>query len=183
MIICVDIESFYTRIIQDRLIELAGKELTESKRIRWLLKLLLSKNLDEHEIGYGITQGNIGSGFYANLYLKSIDDKFGIEPKDNEWDVNLIRYVDDIILIIPDKNDEKEVLEVLKEELEKLGLKLNESKTERYDNVSEFIETLEDINEVRSQKSEVRSYFCNGDLSWAPKILRLKRRGFRPILF
>ncbi|WP_363268897.1 WG repeat-containing protein [Okeania sp. SIO2B3] len=33
------------------------------------------------------------------------------------------------------------------------------------------------FNEVRSQKSEVRSYFCNGDLSPAPKILRLKRRG------
>ncbi|NES69785.1 MAG: GAF domain-containing protein [Okeania sp. SIO2D1] len=39
------------------------------------------------------------------------------------------------------------------------------------------------VNEVRSQKSEVRSYFCNGDLSPAPKILRLKRRGFRPMLF
>ncbi|MDY7002725.1 MAG: hypothetical protein SWX82_01770 [Cyanobacteriota bacterium] len=41
----------------------------------------------------------------------------------------------------------------------------------------------EEVNEVRSQKSEVRSYFCNGDLSLTPKIFRLKRRGFRPNYF
>ncbi|NES73755.1 MAG: DUF72 domain-containing protein [Okeania sp. SIO2D1] len=47
----------------------------------------------------------------------------------------------------------------------------------------EILIWCETLNEVRSQKSEVRSYFCNGDLSFAPKILRLKRRGFRPTLF
>ena len=166
VIICVDIESFYTRIIQGRLIELTIKELTESKRIRWLLKILLSKDLDEHEIGKGITQGSIGSGFYANLYLKPIDARFGIQAKDNEWGVKLIRYVDDIILIIPDKNDVEEVLEVLKEELEKLELKLNESKTERYDNVSEFIETLEEnklLDELDNTFNEIVNplWICN----------------------
>ncbi|NEN93845.1 MAG: hypothetical protein F6K48_35205 [Okeania sp. SIO3H1] len=30
---------------------------------------------------------------------------------------------------------------------------------------------------------EVRSYFCNGDLSFAPKIFHFKRRGFRPNYF
>ncbi|MGD1702070.1 DUF6887 family protein [Dapis sp. BLCC M229] len=166
VIICVDIESFYTKIIQARLIELTAEELTESKRIRWLLKILLSKNLDEHEIVKGITQGSIGSGFYANLYLKPIDAKFGTQAKDNEWNVRLIRYVDDIILIIPDKNDEKVVLEVLTQELENLGLKLNESKTERYDNVSEFIETLEEnklLDELDKKFKEVVNplYICN----------------------
>jgi hypothetical protein len=39
------------------------------------------------------------------------------------------------------------------------------------------------LNEVRSQKSEVRSCFCNGDLSPAPKTFRLKRQGFRPNYF
>ncbi|NEP77243.1 MAG: RNA-directed DNA polymerase [Okeania sp. SIO3B3] len=166
VIVCVDIESFYTRIIQDRLIELTGKELTESKRIRWLLKILLSKNLDEHERGYGIIQGSIGSGFYANLYLKPIDARFGTQAKDNEWGVKLIRYVDDIILVIPDKNYEKEVVEVLKEELEKLGLKLNESKTERYDNISDFIETLEEnklLDELDNTFNEIVNllWICN----------------------
>ena len=35
-------------------------------------------------------------------------------------------------------------------------------------------------NEVRSQKSEVRSCFCNGDLSNPPKTFRQSRQGFRP---
>ncbi|NER03808.1 MAG: filamentous hemagglutinin N-terminal domain-containing protein, partial [Okeania sp. SIO3C4] len=41
------------------------------------------------------------------------------------------------------------------------------------------------FNEVRSQKSEVRSCFCKGDLSNPPKKFRLKRqrRGFRPNYF
>ncbi|NES02841.1 MAG: RNA-directed DNA polymerase, partial [Okeania sp. SIO2F4] len=165
VIICVDIESFYTRIIQDDLIEL-GKELTQSERILWLLKILLSKNLDDHEIGKGITQGSIGSGFYANLYLTPIDVEFRIQAKENDWGVKLIRYVDDIILFIPNKNDVEKVLEVLTKELEKLGLKLNESKTERYDNVSEFIETLEEnklLDELDYKFNEIVNplWICN----------------------
>ncbi|NEP83611.1 MAG: hypothetical protein F6K17_09695 [Okeania sp. SIO3C4] len=38
-------------------------------------------------------------------------------------------------------------------------------------------------SEVRSQKSEVKSYFCNRDLSNSPKIFRLKRRGGATQLF
>ncbi|MCT7976157.1 hypothetical protein [Laspinema olomoucense] len=44
LIIRADIKSFYTHIIQDKLISLVSQELIESKRIRWLLRLLLSKN-------------------------------------------------------------------------------------------------------------------------------------------
>ncbi len=38
-------------------------------------------------------------------------------------------------------------------------------------------------NEVRTQKSELRSCFCNGDLSNAPKTFRQSRRDFRPNYF
>jgi len=72
VVIRVDIESYYTRIVQDNLLELT-KDLTESERIRWLLKILLLKQFDEHQVGYGITQGSIGSAFYANVYLKPLD--------------------------------------------------------------------------------------------------------------
>ena len=43
--------------------------------------------------------------------------------------------------------------------------------------------TREAINEVRSQKSEIRSYFFKEDLSKPPKIFRLKKWGFRPNYF
>ena len=114
-----------------------SKELTVSERVRWLIRLLLSKNIDEHDIGNGISQGNVGSGFYANIYLTSVDTKFGSA---NEWGVELHRYVDDMILVIPNPEDMDAVEEVLKSELQNLGLNLNESKTEKIYDVSSFLD-------------------------------------------
>jgi len=142
VVVRLDVESFYTKIIQDCLVELTQKELTESDRVRWLIKLLLSKNLDEHELGYGITQGSIGSGFYANLYLTPVDIRFGCQPSDNEWEVQFARYLDDMILVVPDATDVTEVLDTIKYELTQLGLKFNEEKTEIYDKVSDFLEAI-----------------------------------------
>lgn len=143
VVIRVDIESYYTRIVQDSLLELT-KDLTESERIRWLLKILLSKQLDDHQVGYGITQGSIGSAFYANLYLKPLDLRFGTQPNDNEWKVMFSRYLDDMTLFVPDPDDVTAVLETLNKELEKLGLNLNKEKTERYDRVSDFVESIKE---------------------------------------
>ncbi|NEP68733.1 MULTISPECIES: RNA-directed DNA polymerase [Moorena] len=133
----VDIESFYTKIIQEKLCDELSTELTESERVRWLIRLLLSKNIDQHELGQGITQGNIGSGFYANIYLTSVDAKFG---SGNEWGVELHRYVDDMIFIIPNPEDMEVIENTVKDELHKLGLNLNENKTERIYQVSSFLE-------------------------------------------
>ncbi len=137
VILRVDIESFYTKIIQDQLCNELSRELTVSERVRWLIRLLLSKEIDDHELGQGITQGSIGSGFYANVYLTSVDAKFG---SGNEWGVELHRYVDDMILIIPNPEDMDVVENSLKEELNNLGLKLNESKTEKIYNITSFRE-------------------------------------------
>lgn len=139
-ILRVDIESFYTKIIQEQLCNELSRELTVSDRVRWLIRLLLSKNIDEHEFGKGITQGNIGSNFYANIYLTPIDSRFGSA---NEWGVEFHRYADDMILVIPNPEDINDIKNVLKDELEKLGLKLNEKKTEEMD-VHSFLDQSED---------------------------------------
>jgi len=136
-ILRVDIESFYTKIIQKQLCDDLSRELTDSERIRWLIRLLLSQEIDEHEVGQGITQGGIGSGFYANIYLTPVDAKFGTG---NEWGVEFHRYVDDMILVIPNPDDMDEIENVLRNELQKLGLRLNEGKTERIYEISVFLE-------------------------------------------
>ncbi len=149
-ILKVDIESFYTKIIQDQLCDELCHELTESERVRWLIRLLLSKNIDEHEVGKGITQGSIGSGFYANIYLTAIDTKFGLnrEPK-----AELHRYVDDMIFIVPDPEDVDEVENILVEELTKLGLKLNQKKTEKL-TPQEFLQQAEDEDQCLEKLSK-----------------------------
>ena len=180
-IIRVDIESFYTKIIQDQLCSELSRELTVSERVRWLIRLLLSKNIDEHELGQGITQGSIGSGFYANIYLTSVDARFG---SGNEWGVELHRYVDDMIIIIPNPEDMDEVESVLTDELQKLGLNLNDKKTDKIYEVSSFLEQSDDdellerlserfdsvVNRLWIMNSEHRATFAssyhNDELWW-----------------
>jgi SAM-dependent methyltransferase len=159
----VDIESFYTKIIQDHLTELTAKEFSESKRISWLLKVLLQQKLNEHEIGLGITQGSIGSGFYANLYLKDVDAIFGSQPTDNQWGATLYRYVDDMIIIVPDPNDKDEVLDRLTKTLSDLGLNLNPDKTEIYTRVEDFIETLQEDQSLEELSND---FFKLTNLLW-----------------
>lgn len=140
VVIRTDIKSFYTNIIQNQLIELAN-ELTNSERIRFLLRLLLSKELNSHDWGKGITQGNIESSFYANIYLTAIDTIFS---NSNEWGLKFFRYVDDMILVVPEAKDVSNILSELRHELKKLDLELNDQKTEKL-SVEEFLEqTKED---------------------------------------
>lgn len=127
-----DIKSFYTKIEQSKL-EALTQKLTHSERVKWLIRLLLSKNLDEHEVGKGLVQGSISSGFYANIYLRELDQYFG---EGNEWNVQFFRYVDDMIFVFPPSNDETATDSVIKEVKERLvlilarfGLQLNEDKT------------------------------------------------------
>jgi len=139
-IINVDIEAFYTRIIQEQLIDMS-QELAESHRVQWLLRQLLNRTLDSsHEEGRGLTQGDIGSGFFANIYLRPIDERFGTG---NEWGLQFFRYADDMYLILPADCDEENVLGALQNELELLGLNLNEDKTVIFRDVEIFLSTTE----------------------------------------
>jgi len=137
IIIQTDIKSFYTRIIRDNLIQFSADQLSRSARIEWLLKVLFARDIDEHEAGKGIVQGNIASGFFANLYLIDLDAHFG---PGNEWNVEFFRYVDDMIIVVPDPENAEVVLAELENELHKLGLELNRDKTEIFTDIAEFIE-------------------------------------------
>jgi hypothetical protein len=144
-----DIAAFYTRIEQDKLARLTTQALIENKsrRIEWLIRLLLSRDLDEHELGRGIVQGNIGSGFYANVYLTAVDMRFGA---DNEWGVKFFRYADDMIFVLPEPQNGRSIQEsvsevkaALEDVLDELKLDLNEEKHKVYDDPAEFVRNTE----------------------------------------
>lgn len=164
-VIRVDIKSFYTMIEQNKLAELSAQNLStkQSKRIEWLLKVLFERQLDDHLPGRGIAQGDIGSGFWANIYLSPIDIIFG---EGNEWDVKYFRFVDDIILIVPNQADEKplslhveDIKDRLKEELCELRLELNEQKTEVYYDINQFIEHTETDTRLEQIADKSDKYF------------------------
>jgi len=140
-VVKTDIRGFFNRIVRDQLLAITGAELTQSERVRWLLRVLFSEDIDGHEAGRGIVQGNLGSGFYANVYLTSLDACFGAN---NRWGVKFHRYVDDMILVVPNPDDVPEVIVELRAKLKDLGLELHEQddegKTRVYTQVSEFLE-------------------------------------------
>ncbi len=126
----VDVTSYFTQIEQAKLVDLSSQELrTGSARVKWLLRCLLLEDLRPsiHKQGFGITQGGVGSGFFANVYLSPIDAHFGVT---NLWNVEYFRYVDDIILIVPDPDDVQTVRRELNDKLRELELELNPDKTE-----------------------------------------------------
>ncbi|MBX9258198.1 RNA-directed DNA polymerase [Desmonostoc muscorum CCALA 125] len=141
-----DIASYYKQIVKQKLLDTTIRELDiNSNRIYWLLEKLFNKDLDGHDSGRGIKQGTITSGFYANLYLSDVDDKFN---KNRKFNVKYHRYVDDIIIIVPNAQYIREVESVLTEELKNIDLNLNQDKTEYYATTSEFVETINDDDEI-----------------------------------
>jgi hypothetical protein len=142
-VIRTDIKSYYTMVVREQLLDITKRELNiSSQRIHWLLDKIYSEDLDkEHKPGRGISQGTTTSGFYANLYLSQVDEKF---KNDKTWRVKFHRYVDDMIIVLPSVTYLEDVESALKVELTILELELNKDKTEHYDNVSDFLKTIQD---------------------------------------
>ncbi|MBW4598511.1 MAG: RNA-directed DNA polymerase [Calothrix sp. FI2-JRJ7] len=150
-VIRTDIKSYYTMVVREQLLDITKRELNiSSQRIYWLLEKIYSVNLDGHKSGRGISQGTTTSGFYANLYLSKVDEKF---KNDKTWRVKFHRYVDDMIIILPSVSYLEDVESALKNELKILELELNKDKTEHYDNVSDFLDTIQD-DKILKQLSE-----------------------------
>ncbi len=129
VVIRTDIERFFQNIPQEELLENVLKHLRAegSARSSWLLRQLLVREVTDgfHSAGRGIIQGSIASGFFANLYLLPMDELFG-----DDFDLAFsYRYVDDILLIVPESIHAGIVLDKLKVEVGKLRLRVSDDKT------------------------------------------------------
>lgn len=71
----------------------------------------------------GLAVGSPLSALLANLYLDAFDEKI------KQWDVKLIRYADDFIILAKTKSDAENILSQTETYLSELGLKLNRTKT------------------------------------------------------
>ena len=89
---------------------------------------------DGFQIGKGVRQGCIVSACLFNLYAESIMRNTGLEEaqagtKISRRNINKLRYADDITLMAEGEEKLKSLLMKVKEESEKVGLKLNIQKT------------------------------------------------------
>ena len=90
--------------------------------------------VDWFQIGKGVCQGCILSPCLFNLYAEYIMSKAGLEEaqagiKIAERNINNPRYADDTTLMAESEEELKSLLVKVKEESEKVGLKLNIRKT------------------------------------------------------
>ena len=82
------------------------------------------------QIGKGVHQGCILSSHLFNLYTEYIIQNAGLDEAQAEIkiagrNINNFRYEDDPILMAENKDELKSLLMKVKEESEKVGLKLN----------------------------------------------------------
>ena len=86
--------------------------------------------MDWFKTGKGICQGCIWSPCLFNLYAEYITRKAGLEEakagiKISRRNINNLRYADDTTLMAESEEELKSLLRKVKEESEKVGLKLN----------------------------------------------------------
>ena len=89
---------------------------------------------DWFKIGKGVRQGCILSPCLFNLYAEYIMRNAGLEEtqagiKIARRNINSLRYADDTTLMAESEEELKSCLMIVKEESEKVGLKLNIQKT------------------------------------------------------
>lgn len=110
-----DISKYFYSIDHD-ILKRQIQKLIQDKDILNLCNLII----DSTE-GKGLPIGNQTSQAFALLYLNDLDhlikDKMGIKYYG--------RYMDDFYIIMPEKEKLKKILEIVKQEVEKLGLSLN----------------------------------------------------------
>ena len=90
--------------------------------------------IDRFQIGKGVRQGYILSPCLFNLYAEYIMRNAGLEEtqagiKIARRNINNLRYADDTSLMAESEEELKSLLMKVKEESEKVGLKLNIQKT------------------------------------------------------
>jgi len=89
---------------------------------------------DWFQIGKGVCQGCLLSPYLFNLYAEYIMRNVGLEEaqagiKIARRNINNFRYADDTIVMAESEEELKSLLMKVKEESEKIGLKLNIQKT------------------------------------------------------
>jgi len=133
VVLDADIEGFFDNIDHEKLLDFVHQRISDRrilKLVRKWLKCGVMEGGVAKEVIVGTPQGGVISPLLANVYLHEFD-KFW--KRQMVVTGKLVRYADDFVILFKTKEEAELGLQIVKEKLEDLGLKLNEKKTRTVD--------------------------------------------------
>lgn len=135
---------------------------------------------------FGIPQGTPLSGLYANISMVKFDEE--LSALLSGFDGSYRRYSDDIAIFIPDVHSSDEILKIIKDKLDLIGLWLSEKKTEirhfktvdgilKSDRPFQYLGFTFDGQKTRIRQSSLNRYYSKMHLGIRSKIRAAKNQG------
>lgn len=133
-IIDADIKGFFDNVDHYWMIECLNQKINDPNFRSLIIKFLKAGVMEEgkyYETEKGTPQGGVLSPILANIYLHYILDLWfeKVEKKRIKGYTEMIRYADDFIIIAQTKPEAEQILQDLKERMEKFKLELSKDKT------------------------------------------------------
>jgi RNA-directed DNA polymerase len=125
-VVDLDIEKCYDSIPHEPLIDRVAQQVSDGKILDLIRSFLKSGIMEEMNLRYettGTPQGGIISPVLANIFLHELD--VALQQRGTAW----VRYADDVVALCSSREAADQVLEVIREILDGLGLKLSPEKT------------------------------------------------------
>ena len=125
-----DIQKFFDNVPKEKIMDIIKSQIIDTKLIALIQEIVNFQvareqedfaTTKEYSPDNGIAQGSAISPFLASIYLYEFD-KFIQEDKD----VELVRYVDDLVILCKTEEKAKEMYNKTQEKLEALGLSIHE---------------------------------------------------------
>jgi len=126
-----DIKGYSDNINHETLLELVHQRISDRKILKLIRKWLKCGVVGETEVNeMGTPQGGVISPLLANIYLHELD-KFWLGQTRIKG--KLIRYADDFVILFASREEAELGLKLVKSQLMRLGLTLNEEKSKIVD--------------------------------------------------
>jgi len=125
-VVDLDIEKCYDSIPHEPLIDRVARRISDGKVLDLIRSFLQSGVMAELNVRHettGTPQGGIISPVLANIFLHDLD--VAMEARGVAW----VRYADDVVALCRSREEAEQVLELIREVLNGLGLKLSPEKT------------------------------------------------------
>ena len=134
-VIDADLKGYFDSIPHETLLAVIAHRMSDADLLGLIRGWLKAGVLEEAQITYhemGTPQGGVISPLLANIYLNELDRRWTERGYNSiRYEAHLVRYADDMVILC--RQDVSRFYAEFKQEIERLGLKLNDEKTRLVD--------------------------------------------------